>query len=133
MIPEALFLDRDGTLIVDHEFVHKIEDLEFFPGVIEALCSLPQSTKLIIITNQAGIGRGIFTEQQYFSFRDHIHAVLKQHGVLLQQNIIALTIQQKELLLIIKNALVENQVLHSLNKHSMIFIFTQKNVGLLVI
>lgn len=82
MIPEAILFDRDGTLIVDKEYVHKIEDLEFLPRVLEALQKIKRETKIIIITNQAGIGRGVFKEKDYFKFRNHIHAVLKEKGIM---------------------------------------------------
>jgi D-glycero-D-manno-heptose 1,7-bisphosphate phosphatase len=81
MVPEAILFDRDGTLIVDTGFVHQIEDLEFYPQVIEALQYIDKKTKIIIITSQAGIGRGLYTEQDYFVFRDHIHSLLNEKGI----------------------------------------------------
>ncbi len=81
MIPEAIILDRDGTLIVNKEFVHKISDVEFFPRTIKALKHVPKETKLIIITNQAGIGRGLYKEEDYKRCRDYIHEQLKKEGI----------------------------------------------------
>ncbi len=81
MIPEAIIFDRDGTLIVDKEYVHKIEELQFFPRVVEALQKIDKKTKIIIITNQAGIGKGIFIEQDYLKFRNHIWKVLEDRGI----------------------------------------------------
>ncbi|MFA6889315.1 MAG: HAD family hydrolase [Candidatus Woesearchaeota archaeon] len=81
MVPEAILFDRDGTLIEDKNFVHKIKDLKFFPRIIEALQNLDKKTKIIIVTNQAGIGKGIYTKQEYFTFRDHIHTILKEKGI----------------------------------------------------
>lgn len=80
-MPEAIILDRDGTLIVDKAFVHKISDVEFFPRTIEALKHVPKETKLIIITNQAGIGRGLYKEEDYKKCRDYIHEQLKKEGI----------------------------------------------------
>ncbi len=78
---QALLIDRDGVLIKDAGFVHKIEDFEFYPLVIEALQLLDKQTKIIIITNQAGIANGIFTEIEYFAFRDFLHAQFNKNGI----------------------------------------------------
>ena len=63
---KALFLDRDGVVNVEKNYVHKREDFEFIPGIFE-LCDHAQSLgfMLIIVTNQAGIGRGFYTEDQF--------------------------------------------------------------------
>ncbi len=61
----AIFLDRDGTINVDKNYLYKIEDFEFLPGVIEGLRSIKAAGFLIvIITNQSGISRGYFTEKE---------------------------------------------------------------------
>ncbi|MBW8864033.1 MAG: HAD family hydrolase [Verrucomicrobia bacterium] len=58
----AVFLDRDGTLIVEKNYLCKPEDVELFPGVGAALKRLADAGfKLIMVTNQSGIGRGYFT------------------------------------------------------------------------
>ena len=58
----AVFLDRDGTLIVEKNYLHRPEDVEIFPGAGAALKRLADAGfKLIIVTNQSGIGRGYFT------------------------------------------------------------------------
>lgn len=80
-MPQAIILDRDGVLIKDKGFVHKIEDVELYSQVIEALQSVDKKTKLIIITNQAGIAKGIFREENYKEVRDYIHAFLKKKGI----------------------------------------------------
>ena len=82
-VPEAIILDRDGTLIVDKEFVHKISDVEFLPRTIAGLKQVAKETKLIIITNQAGIGRGLYKEEDYKKCRDYIHEQLKKEGVII--------------------------------------------------
>ena len=62
----ALFLDRDGVVNVDKEYVHKTEDFEFIDGIFE-LCRVAarQGMAIVIVTNQAGIGRGYYDEAQY--------------------------------------------------------------------
>ncbi len=58
----AVFLDRDGTLIVDKSYLSKPEEVEFIPGTIEALGKLASAGfRLVMVTNQSGIGRGYFT------------------------------------------------------------------------
>ena len=58
----AVFLDRDGTLIVEKNYLHRPEEVEIFPGAGEALKKLADAGfKLIIVTNQSGIGRGYYT------------------------------------------------------------------------
>ncbi len=66
---KAIFLDRDGVLNLDPGFLHKREDLEFYPDVIDGLIELTKMVfKLIIVTNQAGIARGIYSEDTYKKF-----------------------------------------------------------------
>jgi len=58
----AVFLDRDGTLIADKNYLHRPEDVDIFPGAGAALKRLADAGfKLIVVTNQSGIGRGYFT------------------------------------------------------------------------
>lgn len=65
-IPEALFLDRDGTLIFDKDYLHEPEKVELIPGVREAIHrALASGCKLFLLTNQSGIGRGFFTMDDY--------------------------------------------------------------------
>jgi D-glycero-D-manno-heptose 1,7-bisphosphate phosphatase len=62
----AIFLDRDGTLNVDHGYVHEIDNFEFIDGTIEALQTLKKmGYALVLVTNQSGIARGMFTEDQF--------------------------------------------------------------------
>src|ERR1051325_4446561 len=58
----AVFLDRDGTIIVEKNYLHRPEDVEVFPGTGPAL-KQPQYAgfKLFIITNPSGVGRVLFT------------------------------------------------------------------------
>ncbi len=62
----ALFLDRDGVINVDHAYVHKREDFEFIPGIFD-LCRVASERgfPVFVVTNQAGIGRGLYTEDDF--------------------------------------------------------------------
>jgi D-glycero-D-manno-heptose 1,7-bisphosphate phosphatase len=58
----AVFLDRDGTLNVDHNFVHKAEEWEWIPGALEAIKGFNRlGFAVVVVSNQSGIGRGLFT------------------------------------------------------------------------
>lgn len=77
---KAVFLDRDGVLNEDPGYVHKVEDFKLLPGVIEGL-KLLKDFKLIIITNQSGIGRGYYGEDEFHKFNNHLVDELKKHGI----------------------------------------------------
>ncbi|HEY2047684.1 MAG TPA: HAD family hydrolase [Candidatus Udaeobacter sp.] len=65
-LSSAVFIDRDGTIMEDTDYCSDPNDVRIFPGVVEALGRLKsRGFKLIIITNQSGIGRGLFTLDQY--------------------------------------------------------------------
>jgi D-glycero-D-manno-heptose 1,7-bisphosphate phosphatase len=62
----AVLLDRDGTMMRDVDYCGDIKDVEVFEGVSAALRKLKEcGYKLVVITNQSGIARGYFTEEQY--------------------------------------------------------------------
>jgi D-glycero-D-manno-heptose 1,7-bisphosphate phosphatase len=63
---KALFLDRDGVINIEKNYLYKIKDFEFVDGVFET-CRLFQNAGylIIIVTNQAGIARGLYTNEQY--------------------------------------------------------------------
>jgi D-glycero-D-manno-heptose 1,7-bisphosphate phosphatase len=62
----ALFLDRDGVINVDHAYVHRREDFEFLPGIFSLVrAARSRGHKVVVVTNQAGIGRGLYTEAQF--------------------------------------------------------------------
>ena len=64
----AAFLDRDGTLVEEVNYLSRVEDLRVFPFTLEALTLLKDAGFLIIVmTNQSGIGRGIYTEEAMHS------------------------------------------------------------------
>ncbi|HEJ0331510.1 TPA: D-glycero-beta-D-manno-heptose 1,7-bisphosphate 7-phosphatase [Serratia marcescens] len=62
----AIFLDRDGTINVDHGYVHEIDNFHFIDGVIDACRGLKKmGFALVMVTNQSGIARGKFSEDQF--------------------------------------------------------------------
>jgi D-glycero-D-manno-heptose 1,7-bisphosphate phosphatase len=78
---KAIFLDRDGTINVDKHYLHKIEDFEFIPGTLEGLKLLYDAGyMLILITNQSGIGRGYFTEDEYKVLEAWLEERLQKNG-----------------------------------------------------
>ena len=62
---EAVFFDRDGVINVDYGYVYRTEDFEIVTGFEQFYKLLPNSAKKLIVTNQSGIARGYYTEDQY--------------------------------------------------------------------
>lgn len=80
----AAFLDRDGVINEDRGFVHKIDDFVFVPGAVEALHRLQASDYLlVVITNQSGIARGLYTECDYLTLTRYMKQQLLERGVTL--------------------------------------------------
>jgi len=86
----AIFLDRDGTLIVEKNYLHRPEDVEIFPGAGAALKRLADAGfKLLIVTNQSGIGRGYYTLADAERVNDRVRADLAREGVRFEKIYIA--------------------------------------------
>lgn len=78
----AIFLDRDGTINVDHGYVYKIDEFEFIDGVIDAMRELKEmGYALVLVTNQSGIARGKFTEAQFATLTEWMDWSLADRGV----------------------------------------------------
>ena len=76
----AVFLDRDGVLIEERNYLHRVEDVVIFPGATVALGRLHQAGfKLFIVSNQSGVGRGYFTLAQVEEVNQHLLREL-EHG-----------------------------------------------------
>jgi histidinol-phosphate phosphatase family protein len=77
-----VFLDRDGTLVRDVGFGHRVKDYELLHGVTEALASLRDAGfRFAIVTNQSGIGRGIFAEEDFERFNARLLEDLASAGI----------------------------------------------------
>lgn len=77
----AIFLDRDGTINVDVDYLHETDRLEFIGGAVEALALLKsRGYRLIVISNQSGIGRGYFKEQDVESLHAYMNSILRGHN-----------------------------------------------------
>ena len=81
-IKRAAFLDRDGVINFDKGYVHKIKDFKFRPNVIKGLKFLRNNDYYIfVVTNQAGIGKGIYTEKQFFNLQNYIKQKLQKKDI----------------------------------------------------
>lgn len=79
---KAIFLDRDGTLNIDHGYVHQIDDFQFIEGSIEALKELKEmGYLLVLVTNQSGIARGYFSEHRFLQLTEWMDWSLADRGV----------------------------------------------------
>lgn len=77
----ALFLDRDGTLNVEIGYAHKPQDFAWIPGAIDAVkMANARGWLAIVVTNQAGIGRGMYDEAAMHAFNAHMQADLAREN-----------------------------------------------------
>lgn len=68
---QALFLDRDGVINIDTGYVHTREAFLFVPGIFElCLAAIQLDYVIVVVTNQAGIGRGYYTEDDFHRLTD---------------------------------------------------------------
>lgn len=79
MSKPTIFIDRDGTLIEEVNFLHRVEDLRFFDYTNEAVKLLKENDFLVVVaTNQSGIGRGIYTEEDMHNVHEAIQNQLTE-------------------------------------------------------
>jgi D-glycero-D-manno-heptose 1,7-bisphosphate phosphatase len=81
-MPKALFLDRDGVINEEIGYLYLPAEVRFVDGIFP-LCRLAQSLgyKLVVITNQSGIARGLYTEADFHTLMDHIRAELLKEQI----------------------------------------------------
>ena len=86
----AVFLDRDGVLIEDKHYLHRVEEVVFTRGTVAGLKRLADvGFQLIIVTNQSGVGRGYFTMADVEKVHDHILREFQKSGVSIQKIYVA--------------------------------------------
>lgn len=78
----AVFLDRDGTVVVERHYLRDPDAVELVPGAAGALRRLREAGyALVVVTNQSGIARGLYTEAEFRAVQDRIDALLAREGV----------------------------------------------------
>ncbi len=78
----AVFLDKDGTLLLDRPGVHEVAAMELVPGVARGLRRLSAAGyPLIVVSNQTGVAMGRFPEQQLTAVGQHLFEMLTEIGV----------------------------------------------------
>lgn len=79
---KAAFIDRDGVINEERNYVHRISDFVLLPGVIEGLSLMRDAGYLlIVVTNQAGIARGYYEQAEMERLHDHLRELLAEQGV----------------------------------------------------
>ncbi|MFW6188947.1 MAG: D-glycero-alpha-D-manno-heptose-1,7-bisphosphate 7-phosphatase [Planctomycetota bacterium] len=78
----AVFLDRDGTIIEDVDYLTEIDQIRLLPGVADALRRLKRAGfLLLVVTNQSAVARGRLTEQELALIHDELDSRLARQGV----------------------------------------------------
>jgi len=86
----AVFLDRDGVLVEEKNYLHRAEDVAIVPGAVDAVKRLQDAGfKLFIVSNQSGVGRGYFTLADVEQVNAHIAREFARHGVQFQKIYVA--------------------------------------------
>lgn len=77
----AIFLDRDGVINVNHGYVHTIAETEWVPGIFD-LCQVATRAgyALVVVTNQAGIARGYYSDAQFRDYMCWVHGQFEEKG-----------------------------------------------------
>lgn len=82
-----VLLDRDGVINIEKSYLHKIEDFEYEKNVVEGLLKLRDlGYRFAIITNQAGIARGYYTEEDYLKLQSFIEDDLFKKGIKIEKS-----------------------------------------------
>lgn len=83
---KAIFLDRDGVINIDKNYVYQIEDFEFYPNVFEALRKLKEAGyKLFIVTNQSGIAVGYYTMEDFLKVTEYMLHEFEKEGIKIEK------------------------------------------------
>ena len=81
---KAILIDRDGTIVEDTGYVHKIEHFKLLPNAIEGLRKL-RKYLIFIVTNQSGIGRGIYKLKDFKKFNERMLEELGKHKIRIEK------------------------------------------------
>jgi D-glycero-D-manno-heptose 1,7-bisphosphate phosphatase len=82
MASKAVFLDKDGTLIENVPYNVRPDRIRFYPGALQALQALHAAGwLLVIVSNQAGVARGFFEENDLIPVEEHIRQTLERAGI----------------------------------------------------
>lgn len=76
-----VFLDRDGTVIVEKHYLRDPAQVALLPRAAEGLRQLGKLARLVLVSNQSGIGRGLYTEDDLRAVNARLCALLEQEGV----------------------------------------------------
>lgn len=86
MIKKALFLDRDGVINIDYGYVHLKSKFKFMDGIFELVnYAHIKNYKIIVITNQAGIGRGFYSEKDFILLNEWMCQVFSENNAPISQ------------------------------------------------
>ncbi|MCQ8127411.1 D-glycero-beta-D-manno-heptose 1,7-bisphosphate 7-phosphatase [Methylomonas rivi] len=81
MVRPAIFLDRDGTLNIEKEYLFRIDDWEWIPGAVEAIKLINMMGYLaVVVTNQAGVARGYYDEEDILELHRQVDKMLAAEG-----------------------------------------------------
>ena len=81
MTSPALFLDRDGIINIEYGYVHSPDTFIFLDGVFDIVSQACRSGyRVVVVTNQAGIGRGYYTEQDFYSLTEWMKSQFALNG-----------------------------------------------------
>lgn len=77
----AVFIDRDGTINVEKEYLHRPDEFEFIPGAPEAIRLLGEAGFLVVVvTNQSGVARGYYKEEDVRALHRYMDDLLERQG-----------------------------------------------------
>lgn len=82
----VVILDRDGTIVRNRHYLSDPAGLEFLPGAADGLCALhAQRFRLVVITNQSGVGRGLFSIEQLQAMNARLMQMVKEIGARIER------------------------------------------------
>jgi D-glycero-D-manno-heptose 1,7-bisphosphate phosphatase len=78
---KVVILDRDGTIVIDREYLSDPAELEFMPRAVDGLRALHElGYRLVVVTNQSGVGRGLYSEHRLHEIHDRLTDMMRLAG-----------------------------------------------------